>query len=113
MCADGVIGEAVLAGMREVQALRGQNGVEAAAAANANALWAKLYSRFLRSLVPSMMILLDSPEGSGAAGNAQEFSAPNNSDQSMTMSADLTAAVPPCRCDCSLYADDAGAGFMV
>jgi hypothetical protein len=76
-----VIGEAVLAGMREVQSLRGAPG----AAAAASALWTKLYSRFLRSLVPSMM-MADAADASPSG--TQDATAPNHSDQSMTMSAE-------------------------
>lgn len=81
LCADGAIGEAVLAGMKEVRSLHGSPGAGVAAAA----LWAKLYSRFLRSLVPSM-IIADSADGSPSG--TQDVTAPGQSDQSMTMSAE-------------------------
>jgi hypothetical protein len=76
-----VIGEAVLAGMREVRCLRGSTSAGAAAAA----LWAKLYSRFLRSLVPSMIIAdsVDVPPN-----GTLDATDPGQSDQSMSMSAE-------------------------
>lgn len=54
---DGLIGEAVLRGMRHVQRIP------------TDAIWPKVYSRFLRSLVPAMII---AESGSGGVSPANE-----------------------------------------
>jgi hypothetical protein len=75
--ADGLIGEAILRGMRHVQRVPTE------------AVWPKMFSRFLRSLVPSMIIA-----ESGTVSPANELLPVGNSGDSAERSMTDSGMVP-------------------